>query len=712
MNVDISQNSGSYSPATHKLIITEKPSVGSAIAKVLGARSRQEGYIEGNGYIISWCLGHLVQLADAKDYDPRYERWTIEDLPILPEKWQYQVIPEKRGQFDIVKELMLDQRVGRIICATDAGREGELIFRLVYQMAGCDKPFDRLWISSMEDNAIREGFAQLKAGAAYDGLYDSANCRARADWAVGINATRLFTCLYRTPLSIGRVQTPTLAMLVEREQRIAAFQAEKSYSVRLDLGDFAADSENMPLTEAEALKSTCEGRECCVLAVEEKERSTGAPKLYDLTTLQRDANRLHGLTAQETLDTAQRLYEKKLITYPRTDSQFITQDMETGTLALVKLLLETLPWAKGVSIAPDLSKSVNDAKVGDHHALLPTRQLARADWTALGEEEKKLVELICQRLILAASPKYLYRSVAASMDCGGVAFAATGKTTLQEGWKGVQRQIKAGEVDEEDEGSQADSGLPPLEAGQCFSVVGSAIQEHETTPPRHFTEDTLLSAMETAGNDELDKSLDTEKRGLGTPATRAGIIEKLIKGGLALRNKKQILPTEKGIKLISIAPELMKSPKLTAQWENQLTEIAGGSRDADAFMEGIWNLVGQVMGEKNGIHDRRRFAAPRQDDREVIGACPRCGANVYETKSNFRCSGQDCGFALWKDAHFFTGKKKELKKMAAKSLLKTGRAKMRGFVSERTGKKFDATVVMEDTGGKYVKYRLEFEDKK
>lgn len=694
-----------------QLIITEKPSVGSAIAKVLGVRGRQEGYIEGNGYIISWCLGHLVQLADAKDYDSRYERWTIEDLPILPETWRYQVIPEKQGQYDIVKGLMLDARVDRIVCATDAGREGELIFRLVYQMAGCDKPFDRLWISSMEDGAIREGFAQLKDGRAYDRLYDSANCRARADWAVGINATRLFTCLYRTPLSVGRVQTPTLAMLVDREQRIAAFRAEKSYSVRLDLGDFAADSEKMSQTEAEALRRACEGQECRVLAVEEKERSTGAPKLYDLTTLQRDANRLHGLTAQETLDAAQRLYEKKLITYPRTDSQFITQDMEAGTLALVSLLLEALPWAKGVGIAPNLKKSVNDAKVGDHHALLPTRQLAQADWATLEEKEKKLVELICQRLILSASPKYLYQSVVASLDCAGAAFAARGKTTLQDGWKGVQKQIKAGELDEEDEGNQADSSLPPLKAGQCFPVANATLQEHETTPPRHFTEDTLLSAMETAGNDELDKSLDTEKRGLGTPATRAGIIEKLIKGGLALRSKKQILPTEKGVKLISVAPALMKSPKLTAQWENHLTEIAGGSRDADAFMAGIRDLVDEVMIEKNGVHDRRQFAVPREDDREVIGACPRCGANVYETKSNFRCSGQGCGFALWKDAHFFTSKKKELKKMAAKSLLKNGRAKMRGFVSERTGKKFDAVVVMEDTGGKYVKYRLEFEDK-
>lgn len=695
-----------------QLVIAEKPSVANAIAKSLGVRKRRDGYIEGNGYLISWCFGHLVELADAKEYDPALEKWTLDSLPIIPEDWQYHVLAEKEEQYERLKSLMLDERVDSLVCATDAGREGELIFRLVYGHAGCDKPFQRLWISSMEDSAIREGFDKLRPGEDFDRLYASANCRSRADWAVGINATRLFTCLYRTPLSVGRVQTPTLAMLVEREQRIANFQVEKSYSVRLELEGFSADSENMPLGEAKACQGACRNQTAIVGVVEEKEKSAGAPKLYDLTTLQRDANRLHGLTAQETLDAAQRLYEQRLITYPRTDSQYITADMEGGALALVETLRRSLAWAKNVNIQADLGKSVNDAKVGDHHAILPTRQLETANLAALGENEGIVLELVCQRLMLSASPKHIYRSVRVELGCGSYVFTAKGKTTVQEGWKAVQRQIKAGDSEEDEESGQADKSLPPLKAGDGFPTGEPSLVEHESVPPRRHTEDTLLSAMETAGNDELDKSLDTEKKGLGTPATRAGIIEKLIKSGLAVRNKKQILPTEKGIKLIGIVPDVIKSPKLTAQWENQLTEIAAGLRGEDSFMAGIGELVDELMKERGKNHQSRAFAPPRQDDREVIGQCPRCGANVYETKSNFRCSGENCGFALWKDAHFFTNKKKTLKKMAAKSLLKTGKAKMRGFVSEKTGKKYDATVVMEDTGGKYVRYRLEFEDGK
>ncbi len=692
-----------------KLVITEKPSVAMSIARTLGVRQRNEGYIEGKKYIISWCLGHLVQLADAAEYDPRYARWNLDDLPILPKQWQYQVLPDRQQQFDVVQRLMNDPRVESLICATDAGREGELIFRLVYQQAGCTKPFQRLWISSMEESAIREGFDALRDGREYDRLYASALCRSQADWAVGINATRLYTSLYRKPLSVGRVQTPALGMLVEREKKIAAFAAEKSYSVRLDCGAFSAESENMLQTDAETLQTACTGQTAAVEKLEAADKTVNAPKLYDLTTLQRDANRLHGLTAQDTLDTMQSLYEKRFVTYPRTDSRYIPADMEESTRQLVPLVCAHRSWAKNLSLDADLSRCVNDAKVGDHHAILPTRQISSAQERGLSEWENLVLDLVCQRLILAVSPKHVYHSVRAELRCAGQLFVARGKSIVQEGWKAIQRQIKAGAVEEDEETEEAKS-LPELAVGDHFECASSNLIEHETTPPRHYTEDTLLSAMETAGNEELDKSLDTEKKGLGTPATRAGIIEKLIKSGLVERKKKQLLPTEKGVKLISVAPTLMKSAQLTAQWENQLTEIAAGTREADRFMDDITALVYDIMKEKTAQHDRYYFAEPRQDDREKIGVCPRCGGTVYETKSNFRCENNQCGFALWKDAHFFSNKKKVLTKTAAKSLLKKGRAKIRGFTSERTGKKYDATVVMEDTGTKYVRYHLEFDD--
>lgn len=691
-----------------KLIIAEKPSVGISIAKALSIRNRQDGYIEGDEYIISWCFGHLVELADAKQYDAKYERWTIEDLPIVPKEWKYSVLEDKQTQFDTLVSLMSRSDVTSLVCATDSGREGELIFRLVYQEAGCQKPFERLWISSMEDQAIQDGMKNLRNGHDYDRLYASANCRAHADWIVGINATRLFTCLYRTPLSVGRVQTPTLAMLVEREKRIADFSEEKSYSVRLDCDCFFAESDNMSAKDAEALKSACQNQPLIVENIDEKNQSTGSPKLYDLTTLQRDANRLYGMTAQETLDVAQKLYEKKMITYPRTDSQYILQSMKNDACNMVAFLIEKLPWAQGIQMDINLDKSVNDAKVVDHHAILPTKQLVKSEQNSLTEDERKILDLVSLRLLLSAASPYISSHTRIDLSCAQSIFHSKGKVTMQEGWKGLQKQLKAGSIDEDDVEEQDDLSLPPMQLGQKFTPHTASLIEHKTTAPRHFTEDTLLSAMETAGNDELDKSLDTEKRGLGTPATRAAIIERLLKSGLAVRNKKQILPTEKGEKLISVVPEIMKSPVLTAQWENQLTEIASGQREADEFNDEILQILATVMQEKKTV-PTRSFVSPPKEEREVIGKCPRCGSDVYETKSNFRCIGNDCHFALWKDALFFTNKKKVLKKTAAKSLLKTGKAKMRGFVSEKTGKKYDAVVVMEDTGGKYVKYHLEFE---
>jgi len=687
------------------LVIAEKPSVAASIAAVMGADKKKDGYIEGGGYLVSWCVGHLVGLADAAAYDERYQKWRYEDLPVVPEKWKYTLSKGKEKQFNILRGLMERPDVESLVCATDAGREGELIFRFVYQMAGCNKPFARLWISSMEESAIRVGFQNLKDGREYDDLYHSALCRAKADWLIGINATRLFSVLYHKTLNVGRVQTPTLAMLVDRDAKISGFQKEKYHIVRISCGDTEASSARIPgMEDAQSIQTACHNRQAVCVSVKKEQKTQNPPKLFDLTSLQREANRLYGYTAKQTLDLAQSLYEKKLLTYPRTDSQFLTADMEDTAAGLVNLLCGKLSFMRGMELTPDTGRVINNAKVSDHHAIIPTAVLAKTELAALPETERNILTLVAVRLLCAVSEKHTYEAITAVFECAGHDFTAKGKTVIADGWKEIDRLFKnVLKLKETDDDAEDAGTLPPISEGQTFENVAAAVTEHYTSPPKPYTEDTLLSAMETAGAEETDD--DAERKGLGAPATRAAIIEKLVSSGFMQRKGKQLIPTGDGINLVSILPEEIKSPTLTAEWENALTQIAKGSLPPQDFMTGIEKLVTLLV---------RNNAAPMPDkaglfrqEKEAIGTCPRCGGTVYEGKKNFYCGNRDCGFVMWKNDRFFEKRKKTLTKVIAAALLKEGKAKVKGLYSEKTGKTFDATVLLADTGGKYVNYRFE-----
>lgn len=699
-----------------QLVIAEKPSVAQAIAKVIGATARRDGYMEGGGYVVSWCVGHLVELAAADAYDPRYSHWTREDLPILPEPWRFVVSGDTKKQFDTLKSLMERPDVTELVEATDAGREGELIFRLVYHQAGCGKPIKRLWISSMEDSAIRKGFENLLSGANYDTLYDAALCRAKADWLVGINGTRLFTTLYHgKTLNVGRVMTPTLALLTERETAITGFKKEKFYVVELDCGTFRAASDRITgKPAAEKLRQACLGKPAVVRAVNRQEKTEKPPKLYDLTTLQREANRLYGYTAQQTLDCVQLLYEKKLATYPRTDSRFLTEDMAAGLPALCQTVAAALPFASSFSGAVDAAQVIDNSKVSDHHAIIPTREIAGADFAALPTGERNILSLLAARLLCAVCPeKYAYADTSVTLDCAGTAFTVKGRTELSDGWKVVEKAFKA-TLKEKPEEEKAAPPLPELAEGQSVTPGDYGLREGTTSPPKRLTEDSLLSAMENAGAEDFAQIEDVERKGLGTPATRANIIEKLVKGGFAERKNKQLIPTERGMELIKALPDAVKSARLTAEWEAALKEVERGERPPEDFMAGITEMVCGLVKTYEGVNIGAD-AALSQSSREMIGKCPRCGKPVYEGKKSFYCSGYKdnppCGFALWKDNKYFQSKRKELTKKVAAALLKTGRVRMTGLFSEKKGILYDATIVMEDTGGKYVNFKLEFDKK-
>lgn len=693
-----------------QLIIAEKPSVGQSLAAVLGATERKDGYIQGGGYIVSWCIGHLVGLAAAHAYDERYSKWRQEDLPIMPQEWQYTVAADKKKQFSTLRELMHREDVESLVCATDAGREGELIFRFVYEMAGCKKPFARLWISSMEESAIRHGFDSLKDGGEYDPLYHSALCRAKADWLVGINATRLFSVIYGKTLNVGRVQTPTLAMLTGRSAEITGFTKEKYHLVHIAAGDLTASSERIPDADnAQAMQTACHGRQAVCVSVETEQKTQAPPKLFDLTSLQREANRLFGYTAKQTLDLAQTLYEKKLLTYPRTDSRFLTSDMETTVPVLVNLSALAVGFIRGkVAVTVDnVGGVINDKKVSDHHAIIPTMSIQGFDLSGLPETERNILALVCVRLICAVHEKHLYETVKAVLECEGHSFTAKGKTITREGWKEIDRlfraSLKLGAEDEDDGGTEADRALPPLAEGQAFDSVAATVTEHYTQPPKPYTEDTLLSAMERAGAEET--SDDAERKGLGTPATRAAIIEKLVSSGFVQRKGKQLLPTQDGINLIAVLPDVLTSPMLTAEWENALTQIAKGAADPDGFMREIESMTkGLCINFYKADEDKKALF---KQEKEVVGTCPRCGKPVYEGKKNFYCSNRECEFTMWKNDRFFEGRKKALTKPIAAALLADGKAKVKGLHSAKTGKTFDATVLLADTGGKYVNYRFE-----
>jgi len=686
------------------LVIAEKPSVGAAIGKVLGASSRKDGYLEGNNYIVSWCVGHLVGLADASSYDERFAKWRYSDLPIVPEEWLFEVPKDKQKQFKVLCDLMRDKRVTELVCATDAGREGELIFRLVYKKAGCTKPFKRLWISSLEDSAIREGFAHLRDSGDYDRLYEAALARSKADWIVGINGTRLFSTLYHKKLVVGRVQTPTLAMLVEREGKISTFHKEKYFNVHISKDNLTADLEKVKTEdEAKAIAAACDKKQAVVSYLKKETKTVNPPKLYDLTTLQREANRYYGFTAQQTLDLVQSLYEKKLLTYPRTDSQFITEDMESTARQVIGIVSRKVPLFEGIIHEPDIGRITNNAKVTDHHAIIPTVQLENQDLTELPESEQKIIRLIAMRLLSATGEKHIYDETSVTLTCEGYEFKAKGKTVVQDGWKAIERCFK--ETLKSKEKDEPEHSLPSLNEKDILSSVDSSVTEHYTSPPKPYTEDSLLSAMETAGNAEFDD--DTEKKGLGTPATRAGIIEKLVNGGFVERKGKSLVPTKDGNNLVCVLPEQITSPSMTAEWENTLMQIERGNADADKFLSGIVGMTSDLVKAYPFLSEAE---ANRFDTgRESIGKCPRCGSPVYVGKGNYYCSNKECSFCMWEDNKFFTSKKKKLTKKIAAELLDKGWCRVTGLYTPKRPQLYDAVIRLDDTGGKYVSFKMEFD---
>ncbi len=697
-----------------KLVIAEKPSVAMSLAAVLGANEKKDGYIEGGGYLVSWCVGHLLELAQPEAYGERYARWRYGDLPILPEEWKYEVPKDKKKQLDLLCRLMKDKRVESVVCATDAGREGELIFRLVYEYAGCKKPMERLWISSMEDAAIRDGFEHLRPGSDYNKLYDAAVCRAGADWLIGINATRLFSVLYGVTLNVGRVMSPTLALLVQREADIQAFSSKPFYVPEITCGGFTASGEKLSeKNEAEKIHMDCDEQSAFVLSVDKQIKTVQPPRLYDLTTLQRECNRIYGYTAQQTLDYVQSLYEKKLATYPRTDSQYLTEDMQATAASLILWMRDNMPFGKGCAGEPDIDRITDSSKVTDHHAIIPTAEIARTDLSELPSGEKDVLTLIAARVLSATAQAHRFEAVTAVLDCKGYSFTAKGKTVLQAGWKDVERLYRMGlKQSKQEDDENTDASLPMLKEGQIFETVSASVREGKTSPPKHYTEDSLLAAMETAGAEDMPE--DAERKGLGTPATRAATLEKLVSAGFVQRKKKQLIPTEKGTNLILVLPDNIKSPMLTAEWESMLKQVERGELAADSFMGQIADMSQTLVKEHTAPEERFAglFPDAKGNGREGVGACPRCGGTVYEGKKGFFCDNRDCAFALWKDNKFFSGKKKSITKSVAAALLKEGRVSMSGLYSEKTGKTYDAVVLLDDTGGKYVNFKLEFPAKK
>lgn len=632
-----------------ELVIAEKPSVAQSIAAVLGATQRKDGYLEGNEYLVSWCVGHLVELAQPESYEEAWKKWSYESLPIIPQEWQHEVKSDTKAQYQILKKLMHDDRVDAVVCATDAGREGELIFRLTYNMAGCRKPMKRLWISSMEESAIRDGFHNLRPGSDYDNLYHSALCRQEADWLVGINGTRLFTVLYGgKALKVGRVQTPTLAMLVDRESKIMNFKKEAYYMAHIMGNGLDAVSEHISdKTEAERIAGACENGQALVTSVVKEEKWVAPPKLYDLTTLQRDANRLFGFTAKQTLEYTQSLYEKKLVTYPRTDSQYLSDDMEGTAKNVIEAIFNSLLFEQNIMFNPDIKRILNSKKVTDHHAIIPTMEIIKQDLKVIPESEMKILSLCANRLLCATGEKHIYNSTKAELTCNEIVFKVSGKEVWKNGWKEFDDFFKNSYKTAEDKlDAEEEKKLPELHEGMMIAVEQTKVSEHFTQPPKHYTEDSLLSAMERAGAEDMGD--EVERKGLGTPATRADIIEKLVKDGFVKREKKQMIPTEDGMKLITILPDVVKSPKLTADWENELTLVSKGEVAAEQFMSGIEAMVTDLVKTYHSVSDEHKaMFGTGKGGQEVLGKCPKCGADVVKGKFGAYCTGK-CGMNVGK----------------------------------------------------------------
>ena len=632
-----------------ELVIAEKPSVAQSIAAVLGATQRKDGYLEGNDYLVSWCVGHLVELVQPESYEEAWKKWSYESLPIIPQEWQHEVKSDTKAQYQILKKLMHDDRVDAVVCATDAGREGELIFRLTYNMAGCRKPMKRLWISSMEESAIRDGFHNLRPDSDYDNLYHSALCRQEADWLVGINGTRLFTVLYGgKALKVGRVQTPTLAMLVDRESKIMNFKKEAYYMAHIMENGLDAVSEHISdKTEAERIAGACENGQALVTSVVKEEKWVAPPKLYDLTTLQRDANRLFGFTAKQTLEYTQSLYEKKLVTYPRTDSQYLSDDMEGTAKNVIEAIFNSLLFEQNIMFNPDIRRILNSKKVTDHHAIIPTMEIIKQDLKAIPESEMKILSLCANRLLCETGEKHIYNSTKAVITCNNTVFKVSGKEVWKNGWKEFEDFFKNSYKTAEDKSdAEEEKKLPELREGMMIAVEQTKVSEHFTQPPKHYTEDSLLSAMERAGAEDMGD--EVERKGLGTPATRADIIEKLVKDGFVKREKKQMIPTEDGMKLITILQDVVKSPKLTADWENELTLVSKGEVAAEQFMSGNEAMVSDLVKTYHSVNDEQKamFGVGKRTQ-EALGKCPKCGVDVVKGKFGAYCTGK-CGMNVGK----------------------------------------------------------------
>lgn len=670
------------------LVIAEKPSVSKSIAKVIGAYRQEDGYLEGGDCVVSWCLGHLAEYAAPEHYDERYEHWRFEDLPILPAEWKLLVHNTKKPQFNVLRKLLRSKKFDYVVNACDAGREGEAIFRRVYALAGSKLPIKRLWISSMEDAAIQQGFENLKEGAEYDNLFAASECRAKADWLIGMNGTRAFTKKYGRKQTIGRVQTPTLAMLAERQTKIQNFVKEPYYKVELSGAGVVAVSEQMAQKQdADAMQAACDGQCAVVGSIERKRVEKKPPKLYDLTTLQREANRYYGLTASQTLQAAQELYEEKLVTYPRTDCQFVTEDMRKTVESLV-LALD--------GAAADVSCVINNSKVTDHHAILPTMQSVKCSKEKLSETKQRILSLIIWKLLLAVQPPFIYEDVLVTVCCHGRNFTAKYKDVLQPGYTAKPVPFAEPEKDK-------DVPLPKkMEQGMFLPVVRAEKKQGFTSPPKVYTEDTLLSAMETAGNKEFEK--DTEKKGLGTPATRAAILEKLVSSGYVQRKGKQMIPTEDGVAAIRNIPDYLKSASMTAEWENDLLRMERGEIKPHDFMQSIHGLLDKMLADLRQIPT---VAAAPYHNKVSVGNCPVCGNPVHESKLSFCCADRSCKFALWKESRYLANMRKTLDKKMAVDLLKKGRTHVKDFYSVKKDKTFAADLVMRVEEGR-AQYSLEF----
>ena len=700
-----------------ELVIAEKPSVAQSIAAVLGATQRKDGYLEGNEYLVSWCVGHLVELAQPESYEEAWKKWSYESLPIIPQEWQHEVKSDTKAQYQILKKLMHDDRVDAVVCATDAGREGELIFRLTYNMAGCRKPMKRLWISSMEESAIRDGFHNLRPGSDYDKLYHSALCRQEADWLVGINGTRLFTVLYGgKALKVGRVQTPTLAMLVDRESKIMNFKKEAYYMAHIMGNGLDAVSEHISdKTEADRIAETCENGQALVTSVVKEEKWVAPPKLYDLTTLQRDANRLFGFTAKQTLEYTQSLYEKKLVTYPRTDSQYLSDDMEGTAKNVIEAIFNSLLFEQNVMFNPDIKRILNSKKVTDHHAIIPTMEIIKQDLKAIPESEMKILSLCANRMLCATGEKHIYNSTKAVITCNNTVFKVSGKEVWKNGWKEFEDFFKNSYKTAEDKSdAEEEKKLPELREGMMIAVEQTKVSEHFTQPPKHYTEDSLLSAMERAGAEDMGD--EVERKGLGTPATRADIIEKLVKDGFVKREKRQMIPTEDGMKLITILPDVVKSPKLTADWENELTLVSKGEVAAEQFMSSIEAMVTDLVKTYHSVSDEHKaMFGTGKGGQEVLGKCPKCGADVVKGKFGAYCTGK-CGMNVGKALGVTLSDTQVKSLLQGKKILVKGLKGKKGsydaYLIPESIEEFSYTKDGKEIKGFQYKFKMEFPPKK